>query len=83
MENILVIGAAGQIGSELVLELRKKYGAENVIATGRKTEPSKELKESGPFHFINVSDVNSIEETKSVVICSSSSRVSSRTRINV
>jgi len=62
MKKILVTGAVGQIGSELTLALRKKYGAENVIATGRKTEPSAELKNSGPFHFINVNDVNSIEE---------------------
>ena len=26
MEKILVIGCSGQIGSELTLELRKKYG---------------------------------------------------------
>ncbi|MFH1843741.1 MAG: NAD-dependent epimerase/dehydratase family protein [bacterium] len=62
MKKILVTGAVGQIGSELTLALREKYGAENVIATGRKTEPTDELKNSGPFHFINVNDVNSIEE---------------------
>ena len=62
IKNILVTGSVGQIGSELTLELRKKYGAENVVATGRKTEPSKELKESGPFHFINVNDPDSVEE---------------------
>ncbi|MEE9552959.1 MAG: NAD-dependent epimerase/dehydratase family protein [candidate division Zixibacteria bacterium] len=62
MKKILVTGAVGQIGSELTLELRKKYGAENVIATGRKTAPSDELKDSGPFHFINVNDINSVEE---------------------
>jgi nucleoside-diphosphate-sugar epimerase len=33
MDKILVIGACGQIGSELVLELRKRYGSENVIAS--------------------------------------------------
>ncbi|MFA6569830.1 MAG: NAD-dependent epimerase/dehydratase family protein [Bacteroidota bacterium] len=62
ISKILVTGAVGQIGSELTLALRKKYGAENVVATGRKTEPSKELLESGPFHFINVNDTNSVEE---------------------
>ncbi len=35
--KILVIGSAGQIGSELVPALRRKYGGENVIATGRRT----------------------------------------------
>ncbi len=62
MKKILVTGAVGQIGSEITLELRRRYGAENVVATGRKTEPSEELKNSGPFHFINVNDINSIEE---------------------
>ena len=62
IKKIMVTGSVGQIGSELTLALRKKYGADNVIATGRKTEPSKELKESGPFHFINVNDTNSVEE---------------------
>jgi len=62
IKNILVTGSVGQIGSELTLELRKRYGAENVIATGRKTPPSDELRDSGPFHFINVNDINSVEE---------------------
>ena len=57
IKKILVTGSVGQIGSELTLELRKKYGAENVIATGRKTAPSKELLESGPFHYIDVNNV--------------------------
>jgi len=62
MKKILVTGAVGQIGSELTMVLRKKYGAENVIATGRKTEPSKELKESGPFHFVDVNKPETVEE---------------------
>lgn len=62
IKKILVTGSVGQIGSELTLELRKRYGAENVIATGRKTAPSKELLESGPFHYIDVNNIDSIEE---------------------
>ena len=61
IKKILVTGSVGQIGSELTMALRDKYGAENVIATGRKTKPSKKLEESGPFHFINVNDVDSVE----------------------
>jgi nucleoside-diphosphate-sugar epimerase len=62
MKKILVTGAVGQIGSELTLELRRRCGADNVIATGRKTAPSEELKNSGPFHFINVNDRGSVVE---------------------
>ncbi len=62
MRKILVTGAVGQIGSELTLALRQRYGAENVIATGRKTQPSRELLESGPFYFIDVAKRETIEE---------------------
>ena len=62
MEKILVTGAVGQIGSELTMELRKKYGNDNVLATGRKTEPSKTLRDSGPFEFIDITKKESIEK---------------------
>ena len=51
MSQILITGAAGQIGSELVMVLRKKCGKENVIGTGRKTKPPKHVLESGPFYM--------------------------------
>jgi len=60
MRRILVTGAAGQIGSELTLALRERYGAENVIATGHRTKPSEELRDSGPFEFIDVTRRDSI-----------------------
>jgi nucleoside-diphosphate-sugar epimerase len=62
IKNILVTGAVGQIGSELTLALRERYGNDNVIATGRKTAPSDELKNSGPFYFIDVCSRDSVEE---------------------
>jgi nucleoside-diphosphate-sugar epimerase len=46
--RILLTGATGQIGSELVLEMRKRYGGENVIAVVHTRQPSKEVMESGP-----------------------------------
>ena len=58
MRRILVIGAAGQIGSELVPALRKKYGNENVIATGRKTSLPDEIKNSGPVIYLDALEKN-------------------------
>ena len=60
-ERILITGAAGQIGSELTLALRERYGAQNVIATGHRTEPSPALRDSGPFETIDVVDREQIE----------------------
>jgi nucleoside-diphosphate-sugar epimerase len=54
-EKILVIGACGQIGTELTLQLRKTYGDSNVIAADVK-EPIRAIKESGPFVLMNVMD---------------------------
>lgn len=61
-QKILVTGATGQIGSELVLELRKKYGRENVVAVGHSRKPSDKLFSSGPYESIDVSDKTSIEK---------------------
>ncbi len=55
MEKILVIGAAGQIGSELTLALRKVYGDANVYATDIKDAPD-DIKNSGPFQLLDVMD---------------------------
>jgi len=55
MDNILVIGAAGQIGSELVIELRKHYGSGHVFATDIKQAPS-DVIEGGPFQILDVMD---------------------------
>jgi nucleoside-diphosphate-sugar epimerase len=52
-EKILVIGACGQIGVELTLELRKMYGRENVIASDLREEHEL-LKGTGPFVAIDV-----------------------------
>jgi nucleoside-diphosphate-sugar epimerase len=55
MERILIIGAAGQIGSELTLELRRIYGNSSVFATDVKDAPA-DIKESGPFQLLDVMD---------------------------
>ena len=61
MKRILVTGAVGQIGSELTVELRRRYGAENVVATGHRTQPSAVLCESGPFEFVDVTRRETLE----------------------
>jgi nucleoside-diphosphate-sugar epimerase len=61
MSKILVTGAVGQIGSELTIELRRRYGAGNVVATGHRTKPSAVLCEGGPFEFIDVTNRQTLE----------------------
>jgi nucleoside-diphosphate-sugar epimerase len=61
MTKILVTGAVGQIGSELTLELRRRYGAANVVATGHRTKPNAVLCEGGPFEFIDVARRETLE----------------------
>jgi nucleoside-diphosphate-sugar epimerase len=55
MDKILVIGAAGQIGSELVVELRKIYGNEHVYATDIK-QATPDVAGDGPFQILDVMD---------------------------
>ncbi len=59
MDKILVIGCAGQIGSELTLALRKIYGGENVFATDIKQAPQ-DVVESGPFQTLDVMDAKNL-----------------------
>ncbi len=59
MEKILVIGSSGQIGSELVIALRKRYGNDNVFATDIKNPPY-DVKHSGPFQILDVLDFNNL-----------------------
>ena len=55
MKKVLVIGAGGQIGTELVMELRKRFGNQQVIAADVKEECSDELKD-GPYVKMDVLD---------------------------
>ncbi len=61
MKKIMVTGSVGQIGSELTMALRERYGNDNVLATGHKTKPSPVLRDSGPFEFIDVAKRETIE----------------------
>ena len=55
MDRILVIGAAGQIGSDLVTELRRTHGESNVFAADIKPA-SPDIMEGGPFQILDVMD---------------------------
>lgn len=56
-DKILIIGSSGQIGTELVHNLRSSYGTENVIASDIKlTEQAKE----GPFDILDVMDAEGL-----------------------
>ncbi|HKL39181.1 MAG TPA: NAD-dependent epimerase/dehydratase family protein [Cryomorphaceae bacterium] len=59
--NILVIGAAGQIGTELTLKLREIYGTDRVIATDIRDTPPPALME-GPFERLNILDKEGLFE---------------------
>ncbi len=55
-KRILVTGATGQIGSELIFELSKKYGRNNVVATSHSKTPSEEMLSSVIFESLDVAD---------------------------
>jgi len=57
--NVLVTGAAGQIGSELVTVLRKSYGDGKVVATDKVL---KRPESSGQIHELDVTDLSSLEK---------------------
>ena len=60
-EKILVLGSNGQIGTELVTALRKAYGNDNVVACDIR-RPDYELKNAGPFEFVNVLDKDILKD---------------------
>jgi nucleoside-diphosphate-sugar epimerase len=58
--KIMILGACGQIGTELTLRLRKIHGTDQVIACDIK-QGNKELMESGPFEIVNALDADELE----------------------
>ena len=63
MKNVLVVGSTGQIGSELTMALRARYGNANIVAgyiPG--CEPKGELAESGPSAIVDVTDGKTIAD---------------------
>lgn len=62
MKNILIVGAAGQIGSELVPYLRNIYGSSKVVASDLHNDVCPEVKETGPFETFDALDADRFEE---------------------
>ncbi len=59
--TILILGACGQIGTELTLKLRSMHGNERVVASDIR-EGGEELMSSGPFEILDATDANAMEE---------------------
>src|SRR5688572_6914452 len=62
MRNILVTGALGQIGSELVPALRERYGAGRVIATDLKVLPPAGAAAIAPYDHLDCTDPHQLHE---------------------
>ncbi len=60
-KRILIIGASGQIGTELTVYLRSKFGSHKVIASDIR-EGSEEMMQSGPFEILDAMDYEAIQE---------------------
>ena len=58
---VLVIGSSGQIGTELVMELRKIYGNNNVIASDIRLS-SEKIMQSGPFEELDILNESRLHE---------------------
>ena len=53
MRRILVTGASGQIGSELVPALRERYGDDDVVAVGHSAPLTPEVTQGGPCTWLD------------------------------
>lgn len=60
-KRILIIGASGQIGTELTAFLRKKYGSHKVVTSDIK-EGNNEIMNSGPFEILDATDYDALQD---------------------
>ena len=62
MRRILVTGALGQIGTELVPALRERYGADRVVASDHRMMPADAIVAEGPFEQVDCTRIEQIQE---------------------
>ena len=62
MRRILVTGALGQIGSELVVALRARYGKESVIASDIRLPPLETLRPGERFEFLDSTNARQVQD---------------------
>jgi len=60
-KSILILGACGQIGTELTFALRDRYGNDQVVASDIR-EGSESLMNSGPFELLDATNYEAIED---------------------
>jgi nucleoside-diphosphate-sugar epimerase len=90
MKRILITGALGQIGSELITFLRKRYGKENVIASDIKPIPEETNYQGGiygvrlhNFTFLSISLLNLLMKSFSVYLpLNTLARLNFRSQVN-
>ncbi len=61
MDKILIVGACGQLGSELTQSLRIIFGSDNVIATDVH-EPTQEFKDQAHFELLDILNYKRLEQ---------------------
>ncbi|MDR1344407.1 MAG: GDP-mannose 4,6-dehydratase [Tannerellaceae bacterium] len=65
MKNVLIIGSTGQIGTELTLELRRRYNGNVVAGYIPGAEPKNELLETGPAEIVDITNDKQIADVVS------------------